>query len=296
MADAPQVADTVADAPEVAHAEPCPEAIQSHPRSALPHGAKWVNDPQDSHYVATGSSPPKMVLGLRRRNVCIICVITFLLVGAIIGGSVGGIAAVQNKNVGYASTPQSANILRHSDEGRNAKSSNRANAPPQACITSFNPMSSRIIESPTPGLSHTTASGVSSSSHEIAFSTTASDPFSRYTPQAPSSVYMIETACLYNRLRSFSGDTFDCNYDTDINQFGDLTALVAYTPQTCVDACSKLNEMTGTSACKAVTVVETLAAEYVTQGANCFLKNTTGPSARRAGVMLAVMTKRSMRA
>jgi len=106
MADAPQVADTVADAAEVAHAEPCPEAVQSHPRSALPYGAKWVNDPRDSPYVAASSTPPKTVLGLRRRNLCIICMIAVLLVGAIIGGSVGGIAVVKKNNVGYASTPR----------------------------------------------------------------------------------------------------------------------------------------------------------------------------------------------
>lgn len=153
-------------------------------------------------------------------------------------------------------------------------------------------MSGRVIDSVSPTLTSTTFSQPSSSSFAASSTIAAPDPFSRYSPPVPTSVFMIETACLYNKARSFSGNTFNCNYNTDINQLGDLNAIVAYSVQTCVDACSKFNEVTRTSACVAVTLVETLAAEYVKQGANCFLKNITGPAARQSGVMLAVMDKK----
>lgn len=110
-----------------------------------------------------------------------------------------------------------------------------------------------------------------------------------YIPFQPSCVPNIDTSCASGGLSAWGGGRYTCNRETDINMVGDLLGIVAYTPQACVDACSSMNRVTGSRKCVAVAIADTLANEYAEQGANCFLKNISGPTAGKEGVMLAVM-------
>lgn len=111
-----------------------------------------------------------------------------------------------------------------------------------------------------------------------------------YTPLPPSSVPRIDTSCPYNlRLKSWTNDTYTCAQLTDVNAVGDITGLIAYTVQACVDACSSLNRVQSAKVCVAVAVNDMLAGDYAKQGANCFLKNITEPKTGNTGVTLAVL-------
>jgi hypothetical protein len=91
----------MADAPQVAYAGPWPEADHRHQPPALSPEHKWEDASQARHHDVYSPTTKKTVLGLKRRNVWILCLLALILVGAIVGGSVGGVAAVQKKNDGY---------------------------------------------------------------------------------------------------------------------------------------------------------------------------------------------------
>lgn len=95
----------MADAPQVAYAGPWPEADRRHQPPALSPEHKWEDAPQ-AHHGAYSPTTEKKILGLRRRNFWILCLLALILVGAIVGGSVGGVAAVQKKNDGYVQSLQ----------------------------------------------------------------------------------------------------------------------------------------------------------------------------------------------
>jgi hypothetical protein len=71
---------------------------------------------------------------------------------------------------------------------------------------------------------------------------------------------------------------------------GDITGITAYSLQQCVDACSTMNEVEGTTKCRAVALSQALSDEYGhNRGANCWLKNVTEPRAGRAKLTVAVL-------
>jgi len=58
----------------------------------------------------------------------------------------------------------------------------------------------------------------------------------------------------------------------------DRVGIVAYTIFDCMEACSQYNRFNGRNTCQAVTFNAALGRAYASQGANCWLKNATGPS------------------
>ena len=61
-----------------------------------PAGATSVNGQHS--YMDEGKPNHARILGLRRRNFWILVALAIVLVGATIGGSIGGVLAVQNKS------------------------------------------------------------------------------------------------------------------------------------------------------------------------------------------------------
>lgn len=69
---------------------------------------------------------------------------------------------------------------------------------------------------------------------------------------------------------------------------GDLTGMVAYTLQQCVDACSTYNQVAGNTTCRAVVLISFLRSSYFgNKGANCWLKKTGDGATESAGYTLA---------
>jgi hypothetical protein len=69
---------------------------------------------------------------------------------------------------------------------------------------------------------------------------------------------------------------------------GDLTGMVAYTLQQCVDACGTYNQVAGNTTCRAVVLISYLRDSYFgNKGANCWLKKTSGKAVVDTGYTLA---------
>lgn len=83
----------MADAPQIANAGPWPQAVQSHHQhSALSPDHKWQDNLQ-----APEQRSPRAILGLRRHDFWVLCLIAIILAVGIVGGSIGGVAAVRAK-------------------------------------------------------------------------------------------------------------------------------------------------------------------------------------------------------
>jgi hypothetical protein len=85
--------------------------------------------------------------------------------------------------------------------------------------------------------------------------------------------------------------SYDCFEGRNIWGRGDITGIVAYNMQQCIDACATFNAMGGMK-CAAVLLVRDLAKDYGTnKGAYCWLKNVTTPldPTPMSGVMFAVL-------
>ncbi|KAF2826897.1 hypothetical protein CC86DRAFT_416645 [Ophiobolus disseminans] len=86
----------MANAPQVAHAPPYPEYN--------PHGHDQIYqlalspDPTLAAVQARHHEAPNKIFGLRRRNFWMLATLAIILVAVTIGGSVGGVMAVQNKD------------------------------------------------------------------------------------------------------------------------------------------------------------------------------------------------------
>ncbi|KAH7080893.1 hypothetical protein FB567DRAFT_115092 [Paraphoma chrysanthemicola] len=244
--DAPQVVDNAY--PEVQRSQAPLEAYSpDYNHAAQPKAAEEVrayyNDEIGAKHAAQQQTT---ILGLRRRNFWTLLVIALVLVGVIIGGSVGGVMAVQNSR----STPVSASTP------------NAPSVPSQFPSATSIPLAS--------------ASATPSSS-------------SLYIPPPASSVLAIDISCP-SILEAYNGKGYRCFKDTDINSIGDITGITAYSLQQCVDACSTMNEVAGTTRCRAVALSQALSDEYGhNRGANCWLKNVTEPRAGRPKLTVAVL-------
>jgi hypothetical protein len=89
--DAPQVVDH--SGPEIRNAQSAPEAyLPDYAAQSKPEVHAYYNDAIGAKHF----EEERTILGLRRRNFCILALIALVLVGVIVGGSVGGVMAVQN--------------------------------------------------------------------------------------------------------------------------------------------------------------------------------------------------------
>ncbi|KAI8932929.1 hypothetical protein NX059_010400 [Plenodomus lindquistii] len=99
-----------------------------------------------------------------------------------------------------------------------------------------------------------------------------------YTPLPPSAVTSINITCP-ERLRSYDGGIYDCVEEYNAKWVGDITGVLAYTLQQCVDACTTYNKMQGTGKCTAVVLDRNMAQKYAANnGATCWLKNMSDPA------------------
>jgi hypothetical protein len=69
---------------------------------------------------------------------------------------------------------------------------------------------------------------------------------------------------------------------------GDITAIQAFSLQTCVDACTVMNTMSGKKTCIAISMDARMSRLYEMRGANCWLKgNGTGPVGKTESITVA---------
>lgn len=265
----------MADAPQVTYASPWLVSNQQSRQSALSPQREWEGALQVHHQGAHDSNTRRTILGLRRHNFAILCSLALILLGATVGGSVGGAAVVQKKSEVYVHPPQlrGALLVGGAEYETDTTHNRTCNPSRQGSNTSEESSTAR------PSLSASSNLPSLSAPLDVISSTVSSNANAAYTPRPPASVTKIDTSCPSDLiLRSWTGDTYTCSPTTDINGKGDITGLVAYTVQACVDACSTLNRVQSAKTCVAVAVNQMLAGDYTKQGANCFLKNITGPT------------------
>jgi hypothetical protein len=104
-------------------------------------------------------------------------------------------------------------------------------------------------------------------------------------------VLKIDVKCP-STLQDYDKNAYSCEDDKTIpmeaGTVGDLTGMVAYTLQQCIDACSTYNQVAGSTVCKAAVLISTLSTSYATnKGANCWLKKKAEGSVRAVGYTLA---------
>lgn len=107
--------------------------------------------------------------------------------------------------------------------------------------------------------------------------TASNGPF--YTPLAPDVVGLVDNSCsTSSKLKSDADEYSWCN-EQDLPGY-DVSGVVAYTLQQCVDACSTMNFIAGKKTCKAILLNDHLSATYTgpNHRANCWLKTVRGTS------------------
>jgi hypothetical protein len=91
----------------------------------------------------------------------------------------------------------------------------------------------------------------------------------------PSQVQVIDNSCPDGELKSYDNTRFTCEEHKEVSE-RDITGLVAYTLQICIDACAKYNEfrdMDDGDKCGGVVLASSLSHSYASsKGANCWLK------------------------
>lgn len=253
----------MADAPQVAYAGPWLEADQRNQqwqRVGLT-GGDPKNDAQVHHGAYNAADQKRTILGLRRRNFWILCILGMILVGAIVGGSVGGVAAVQSQNDRYVF--------------HNALNVNTASDGAHYFYDSINRPAATLPDTISATSAHSSVTGTPPTGTSMAPSTTSSGAF--YTPLLPATVLNVDVSCP-SPARSFYNQSYTRATLTDIRRAGDIIGIVAYTVQQCIDACSSMNNMMQKNVCLGVAVNPGMQENYGRYGGNCFLKNVTGPT------------------
>ena len=106
---------------------------------------------------------------------------------------------------------------------------------------------------------------------------------------APSTIISVALDCPNLTGQSYvsaTGHTFTqfCNHDYPNGSFAagnigtirDITGIIAYSMNDCMDACSTMNQLQYGPVCAGVTFNAAMSMTYASR-ANCFLKNATGP-------------------
>ncbi|KAF2845681.1 hypothetical protein T440DRAFT_472462 [Plenodomus tracheiphilus IPT5] len=243
----------MADAPQVVHKMQIQQALPSPPAPTYEEKQAYVHPTYDMGNLEAGRQH-REVLGLRRRNFWILVFLALVVLCAAIGGSVGGTLAVQNRRSNAAVDTSS---------------------PPTSQSPSSIPTNSPT-NTPPPATSATSSATLQPPSTTTPSSTTAATSNIPYAPLPPTLVPTIDNSCPSSTLSAFNGATYTCT--TDSNFFGgDITGIVAYTLQQCIDACTTMNEVSGDKKCVAIALNHDLAAAYRNlKGANCWLKSGVG--------------------
>ncbi|KAF1979413.1 hypothetical protein BU23DRAFT_563596 [Bimuria novae-zelandiae CBS 107.79] len=94
-----------------------------------------------------------------------------------------------------------------------------------------------------------------------------------YTPLPPEQVLSLNSSCPSNiRVESSPVELFRCLEHTDLAGFHDITAFLAYTVQSYIEACVTLNLMNGSTR-KAVSTSIDMSGAYREYRANCWLRS-----------------------
>jgi hypothetical protein len=155
--------------------------------------------------------------------------------------------------------------------------SNSSSAPAQSAAA---PTSASVSVAPTPtslGSSPIVSQG--------------SRPSSTLIVPNPAEVAKIDVACPQT-LQDYNRKPYECDHDRTIppqaGGAGDITGMVAYKLQQCVDACSTYNKVANNTTCRAVVLISYLRASYLgNQGANCWLKKTGEGDTKAVGYTVA---------
>ncbi|ETI20027.1 hypothetical protein G647_09042 [Cladophialophora carrionii CBS 160.54] len=232
-------------------------------------------------------NPKRRICGLSRKNfIIVIAVATALAVAAIIGGSVGGVLASRNSSGGSQADAVEVrwicSLLTRTDGvliSPALKSSSMSAAITQttATSTSTTPTTASTTES-------VTATTVSSSS--VPTSATSTSTSSAATPTSSEGSYNCPSDNNKSYVSSLlSTATWTILCDTDwplgVDSFSggtvaDITAVVAYSIESCIDQCAAYNVAGGP--CEAVVYGAniTLALSRGGVQGNCFLKTDRG--------------------
>ncbi len=122
----------------------------------------------------------------------------------------------------------------------------------------------------------TTTVTVTGSAGASATSSSSTTLVNDYTPLSPTLVNTTALDCTTGTtVQSWSGQTFQLNCNTNYGG-GDVVNLIAYDLDTCVEACSSMNELggNGTTTCYGVVFNSNLEAIYGKQEGNCWLKGS----------------------
>ncbi|KAH9869905.1 hypothetical protein J1614_006826 [Plenodomus biglobosus] len=244
----------MADAPQVVYKAQAQEVLPSPPVPTYEEKQTYTHTNYHMGNLEAAQQHGQ-VLGLRQRNFWILIFLALVVLCAAIGGSVGGTLAVQNAR---------SNAILDTSSNSNPETSPSPSSPSSS--SSSPPTNTPATPSPPTRLPSNTL---------LPPSTTAT-PFPSNTPYTPlpaTLVPTIDNSCASPTLTAFNGASYACSPDS--NFFGaDITGIIAYTLQQCVDACSTMNEVAGQRRCVAVALNHDLAAAYRNlKGANCWLKS-----------------------
>ncbi|KAF2824460.1 hypothetical protein CC86DRAFT_384087 [Ophiobolus disseminans] len=254
----------MADAPQVAYNNHAAEKYPHHGvEPYYQHRAHYSYHAPDASGDTLGQKNQHVVeeraesSGSRRMFWILFILFELVLVGVIIGGSVGGTLAVQKAHKSTSCT--------------NPSDSNAAALLPSS---SSYPTPSAIQPSPlpSPSMAHASTSMPASSASTPSFAMYSALPFA--------AVHMINTTCPSSTL-SFGADApdlgsayqYNCLANKNLRD-ADLTSFTAYTLEQCVDACSQWNAAHGNRGCKGVVISYRVMYKRQTgNGANCWLKS-----------------------
>jgi hypothetical protein len=225
----------------------------------------------------------KKVFDHRRRNFWIIVVLSFVIVGALLGGSIGGALFVQNRAEAY----EPLLLFEITVSVLNTTSRSAAASASGASLSQV------------PSTATTTSSSASSTS----FSRDGGDTGAAYTARPFGATQSINTTCpstllISSQLEGEHSDIsgryrYNCLDNTTISDLPNLMAFTAYTLEQCVDACSQYSAMGNTTnaTCKAAVIDGDFGQRYESgNGANCWLKSGAGDaSTGQTGYTAAVL-------
>jgi hypothetical protein len=232
----------------------------------------------------------KKVFDHRRRNFWIIVVLSVVIVGALLGGSIGGALFIQNRSDAYVhlllfETTVNDTTFRSAASAASASAASVAASLSQASST------------PTSTSSSTLSTGSTGDDQDIG---------ATYTARAFGAIQSINTTCpstllvssqLEGKISDISGRyRYNCLDNTNISG-PNLVAFTAYTLEQCVDSCSQYSAMSNSTdgaKCKAAVINAAFSKQYESSnGANCWLKSGAGDaSTGQGGYTAAVLQER----
>jgi len=99
---------------------------------------------------------------------------------------------------------------------------------------------------------------------------------------------MIDISCP-SQPQAWNEASYNCTSGVNIPG-ADITGIIAYTLQQCMDACSTMNVVAGTTRCVGVALNGDMSARYgVGAGANCWLKERVNAQMTEESVVVATL-------